>query len=261
VCLMIAMSLSTTSVRLSHTFKQLLNWRPLVTIIILNYIILTALILILGWLFDFSWYIWAGIVVMAAVPPAVAVIPFTELLKGDSELSVGATTVLYIASLILTPLIILLFLGADTDIWELVKALILMIIIPLFISRVLREYKTDEKLGDYKPAIINLAFAVLIFTVIGINRSVFFENIHLVIALIFISMMRTFAIGTIIFSLAQKAKIPRARNVTYTLFASYKNLGLAIVLAFGLFGAVATIPATICIPFEILTFIYLKKLI
>jgi BASS family bile acid:Na+ symporter len=260
VCLMIAMSLATTRVKLSEVFKVQKNWKALLTVLFLNFVVLGGLILFLGALFNFPWQIWAGLVVMAAVPSAVILVPYTEFLRGDTQLSVSATAVIYLLSLILTPAIVFLFLGEQVDLAEIVKILILLIIVPLFISRILIRNKADEKLGIYKPIISNLAFFIFFFTIIGVNRSVFFEDLHLVLSLIVISIIRTMTVGTIAFFAAQKLKIPRSRNVTYTLFSSYKNLGLTIVLALTLFGPVAVIPAAICFSFEIIAFIYFKKL-
>lgn len=261
VCLMIAMCLSTTRVRLNEAFKLSNKWKQILLIFFLNFVLLTGLILILGLVFDFSTMIWAGIVMMAAVPSAVAVIPYNDILKGDNDLGVSATALVYLASLFITPFIVIMIIGTNVNVWELVEALVILIILPLIISRGLRLVKTDEKLGVYKPVLVNAAFAVLIFTVVGVNRAVFFQNIHLVLSLIILSTMRTFVIGTLVLNLARNFNVNRKRIVTYTMFASYKNLGLAIVLAFAVFGPIATIPATIAMPFEILAFVYFKKIL
>jgi BASS family bile acid:Na+ symporter len=258
-CLMVALSLSTTRVKFQDAFSIGNKWKFLIVIMLLNYAALTGIILFLGAVIDFTWEVWAGIVIMAAVPPAVAIIPFNTLLDGDDELAVPGVAFAYLASLLLTPLIVLVFLGENTNIWELVRALILMIMLPLIISRGLRKINVDEKMGVYKPITVNLAFAVLIFTVVGVNRSVFFDDFSLVIALVFLSLMRTLFIGSTAYYVGKRSGIEKSRNVTYTLFASYKNLGLAIVIAFGLFGSMATIPATIGIPFETIAFVYFKK--
>ena len=256
---MIALSLSTTKVRFQEAFSISNKWKFLLVIMLLNYGALTGIILFLGAAMNFTWEVWAGIVIMAAVPPAVAIIPFNTLLHGDDELAVPGVALAYIASLLLTPIIVLMFLGENTDIWKLVRALLLMIMLPLIISRGLRKLDVDKKMGVYKPISVNLAFAVLIFTVVGVNRSVFFDDLNLVLALVFLSLMRTIFIGSTAYYIGKRSGVQKVRNVTYTLFASYKNLGLAIVIAFGLFGSIATIPATIGIPFETIAFVYYKK--
>jgi BASS family bile acid:Na+ symporter len=58
----------------------------------LNYILLSSLIIVLSsFLADES--LRQGFVVMAAVPPAVAVLPLTKLLRGDSRLSLYAEAI------------------------------------------------------------------------------------------------------------------------------------------------------------------------
>jgi len=208
-CLMIAMSLSTTRVKLSEAFRLSTKWKQILLILFLNFVALTGLILVLGLLFDFSYMIWTGIVMMAAVPSAVAVIPYNDILQGDKDLAVGASAFVYLASLAITPIIVLLIIGTNVDVWELVEALVLLIIIPLIISRFLRQMKTDEKLGEYKPVMVNSAFALLIFIVVGVNRAVFFENIHLVLSLVILSIMRTF--GLTLVTLARNTSRSKSR--------------------------------------------------
>lgn len=254
------MTLSTSSVKLKDTFNILHRWKSILVVAILNYVVLNSIIIIMGFLFGYNKTIWAGIIIMAAVPPAILVIPFSKFLNGDTELAVGATALLYISSLIITPGIVLVFLGTNINIYDLVRELILLIIIPLIISRALMRFENNKRFSEVKPVGINIAIAILIITVVGINRSLFFYDEHLIISLMVIGIIRTLVIGAVIYFLALKFKVNRLSTVTYTLFASYKNLGLTIVLAFALFGPVATIPAAVCVPFEIFAFVYFKKM-
>ncbi|MCD5409996.1 MAG: hypothetical protein LRZ87_04475 [Methanocellales archaeon] len=54
--------------------------------------------------------------------------------------------------------------------------------------------------------------------------------------------------------------IPYDEMVTYTLFSSYKNLGLTATTSLILFGTKAAVPAAICILLEVLMFIYYSVL-
>ena len=57
--------------------------------------------------------VWSGLVVIAAVPPAVAAVPWSHILGGDILLSLTGVLTMYLLALVLTPAIIILFLGVD----------------------------------------------------------------------------------------------------------------------------------------------------
>src|SRR5207302_9060263 len=54
------------------------------------------------------------------------------------------------------------------------------------------------------------------------------------------------------FLLGRTLHFPRDEQVALTVFASFKNLGLTVVLAFAVFGPVATLPSIVSFVCEIL---------
>jgi BASS family bile acid:Na+ symporter len=68
----------------------------------INYLLLSGLIIGLSF-FPQDENLRQGFIVMADVPPAVAILPLTKLLDDDSRISLYAETVCYLASLILNP--------------------------------------------------------------------------------------------------------------------------------------------------------------
>ncbi|RMF55056.1 hypothetical protein D6745_03240, partial [Candidatus Woesearchaeota archaeon] len=78
-----------------------------------------------------------GLIVLAATPPAVAVITYTFILKGDMRLAVFSESLIYLLSIFLTPIFILAYFGSSVNIFYLVKMLVILILIPLLLSRFL----------------------------------------------------------------------------------------------------------------------------
>jgi len=259
--LMVVMTLTTMNIQLKKAFKIKKYLKNYLVILLLNYVFLAGIIIFLSYLLipddDFH----AGFIVMAAIPPAVAVIPFTSILKGDLDLSVGSSAFLYVLSLILAPIIVIMFIGKDIDVLKLLEELILMIILPLIISRVLLHFNVNEKMGGSKDILINLGFFILIFTVVGVNRSAFQNDLSIMIPIAFICFMRTFVAGVVVYYLSKFARVDDRTRINYLLFGSFKNLGLTIIIALTLFGGEAAVPAAICMPFEILTLPYYRKLL
>ena len=116
----------------------------------------------------------AGFVMVAAAPPAVAVIPFTVILKGDAPFSLVATVGGYLGALLLMPLITFGLLGSGyADHGKLIWIMVELILAPLVISRALRWTGLSEKLEPYKGAVTNWGFFLVTYTIVGLNRSVF----------------------------------------------------------------------------------------
>ncbi len=57
--------------------------------------------------------LWASLVVLAAVPPALAILPFAYVLGGDMYFPLTGIAGTYLAALAIMPLIVLIFLGTD----------------------------------------------------------------------------------------------------------------------------------------------------
>ena len=60
------------------------------------------------------------------------------------------------------------------------------------------------------------------------------------------------AVSFIVFVLMRALDVPWSDRVAVTAFSSFKNLGLTVVLAFAVFGHVATLPSIVSLVFEIL---------
>jgi len=229
---------------------------PTLLAILLNYVLLTGLILIISSFFNGE--LAAGWVLVAAVPSAVAVVPYTYMLGGDTRLSLVGTTAIYFLSLILAPLITIVFLGQEIDRIRLVYTIVLMILIPIAVSQLppLRRMSASRK-----TPLINICFGVLVFTMTGANRSAFTGDPNMVFWVSSACFVCTFLIGVIILLVSRARKQPPERGVAFVLFSSYKNTGLAAAVAMALIGPAAAIPATIFVPFEIFWLVTLKRLV
>jgi BASS family bile acid:Na+ symporter len=76
---------------------------------LMTYLILGGFILVLAALLVNEENLWIGFVLIAAVPPAVAVIPFTAILDGDVVYTLAGTVASYLAALFIMPLMFFIF--------------------------------------------------------------------------------------------------------------------------------------------------------
>jgi len=255
--LVVIMSLSTTQISLSQLIHFKKYFRDIYFVFLINYIFLSGLILLANQLLVTDRDLYMGFVVMAAIPPALAILPFTYLLKGEMMVSLFGSAGLYILALGMAPLISFLFLEfGEIEPLKLISSLIQLILIPFIVSRVLLKWRAFHRLKENTGVFINLAFFLIIFTVIGLNRSTFLSHFDVLILVSFIAFLRTFVSGHLINIFSKLAGTDRERRMSYVLFGSFKNLGLAAAIAIVLFNERAAIPAAVTIPFEILFFIW-----
>jgi BASS family bile acid:Na+ symporter len=219
---------------------------------LLNYLFLSGLILLLASMILEEEVLVLGFVVMAAVPPAVAVVPLTKLLDGDVRLALYSEALSYLGSLVLTPLIIFLFAGeAGVEVGETAKIVLLLILLPILASRRVSRLKIDPA----NP--INAGLFTVTYIVVGLNSSSISTEAA---GVLLIAFARTFLSGAIVYAGAAFAGVDRPQRIAYTLFASFKNLGLAATVALLLFGPRAGIPAAVCILTETSFYILLSAL-
>jgi BASS family bile acid:Na+ symporter len=190
-----------------------------------------------------------GWVLMASVPPAIAVVPITAYLRGDTRRTVISLAMLYVIGLLLVPLVTLAFTHQTVPLSDLVLQTILLIGLPMLASRPLRRF---PRVVASRTSAVSLSFFFLVTAIAGSTRGPLGERPELLLSLGLFSVARTFGIGAFVFLLGRSLRLPRDDRVALTAFASFKNLGLTVVLAFAVFGPVATLPSIVSLVCEIL---------
>jgi BASS family bile acid:Na+ symporter len=255
--LILIMSLSTTQISLSELTHVKHYIRDIFFVFVINYLFLSGLILLANHLIIRDHDLYVGFVVMAAIPSAVAVLPFTYLLKGEMTVSLIGSASLYLLALAVAPIISFQLLDVGrVNPFRLIIVLIQLILIPFIVSRLLLKWRAFHQIKGNTNILVNLAFFLIIYVVIGMNRSTFLSHFDVLILVSSIAFLRTFVSGHLVDLLSRLAGTDRGRRMGYVLFGSFKNLGLAAAITLVLFNERAAIPAAVTIPFEILFFIW-----
>ena len=227
--------------------------------LLLNYGLLGGVLLGLNFALIRDDTLRAGFVIMAAVPPAVAVIPFTFLLNGDSPFSLVATIGSYLGALVIMPLMTLTLLGEGfADSWKLVMIMLELIFAPLVISRVLRWSGADKKIDPWKGTLTNWSFALVTYTIVGLNRSLFLSQPLAIAPVAFIALASTFLLGFGIEAIGRLLRVDKGKMISLVLLGTHKNTGLAAGLALTLFSDKTALPATVSTIFMIVYIIWLS---
>ncbi|HYM40343.1 MAG TPA: hypothetical protein VEY12_09435 [Thermoplasmata archaeon] len=189
----------------------------------------------------------SGWVLMGAVPPAVAVVPITSLLRGDVRRSLISDAVLYFAGLVAVPGLSLLVLGEAVPVESLAIQTLLLIGLPVVLSRPLRTWRPVH---EARPVAVCVAFFFLVLAIAGSTRDTLLGQPTLAANLALLAFARTIGLGLLVLGVARITGSPRDTQVAAVTFAGFKNLGLTVVLAFTVFGSLASLPAITSLIFE-----------
>jgi bile acid:Na+ symporter, BASS family len=237
--------------------------RPALLALFLNYVVLGGALMLLAFALIDDPSLRAGYVLIAAVPPAVAVIPFTYRLGGDVNFTLIGSIAGHIGAFVLTPLITFLALGASlVQPSQLVTALVQLIALPFIISRLLRRSgRVIAWLNAYRGTLVNWGFFVVVYTIIGLNRTAFLDPSDTLIRVSVVSFVGTFGLAYAIYLLAGALGAGRPYRVSYAVMGAWKNYGLAGAIALIYFGELAALPAAVTTAFAIVNFIVLSSTI
>jgi BASS family bile acid:Na+ symporter len=252
--LMVMMSFSLCSMRL-RGLRLGAHRKAVRDAFLLSFVLGTGVTIAMAFLFTGD--LRNGWILAAAVPSAVSVIPFTLILGGDMEGTLVSSAALYIIALVLTPLLTLVFIGQAVSIATLLWYVGMLIAVPVAVSRGLRRVRIEPYT---RSMAINISFAVLVIAVAGANRGVFFGEPGLLVALIAVAVIKTFAVGAAVNLYGRRREIPWSRRVPDVLFATHKNTGMAAALAIALLGPAAAVPATVCMTVDIAWLIYVSRI-
>lgn len=257
--LAVVMTISSMGIRLD-TFRSPKSFLTSSTVAIFCNFILHGVVLIgLSALIIRNQFFWNGFILLAAVPPAVAVIPFTLFLKGNVELALLGTIGAYLGALVLTPMIALVFLG--TGFISPAKLLLILgelIIGPLIISRILIITGLSKRIEPHKGPITNWSFFLVIYIITGLNRDIFLLQTLSIVPVVIIAVLTTFLLGWSIEKIGSYFGLEKAHLTSVILLSTFKNYGLSGALALVFFNPQTAVPSTVTSAIGILYFIWLE---
>jgi BASS family bile acid:Na+ symporter len=257
--LALLMTLATMEVPGSIFLSPRSLWRSSLAGLVMNYGVLGGFILALNMLLIQDQALWVGFVILMAVPPAVAVIPFTYLLNGNSAFSLIATVGCYLGALIIMPLLTLGLLGADlVDGGKLLTIVIELVLLPLIFSQALRKMGWAHRIDPLRGAITNWSFFLVTYTIVGLNQVVFLHRPLTLAPVAIIALGSTFFLGWVIQRLGSFFRIDPQTLTSMTLLGTCKNTGLGAGLALTLFSEKTAVPSTVTTIFMISYFVWLS---
>lgn len=256
--LALVMAFATTEVKNEIFYSGRELWLPSLYGLVLNYLLLGAILLGLSFLLVQEAAIHAGFILLVAMPPAIAVIPFTEFLKGNTTFSLIGTMACYLGALVITPAITWGLLGAGFfNPLTLITVIVELILLPLIVSRILLWTSLAARLQPVKGAITNWSFFIVTYTIVGLNRDLILQQPMILVPVAAIALISTFLLGWLIEGMGRLWGFDSPTIISMVLLGTLKNYGIAGGLALALFGQKTAIPATVSTVFMVVYIIWL----
>ncbi|MRR16443.1 MAG: hypothetical protein EG826_08320 [Deltaproteobacteria bacterium] len=226
---------------------------------VMNYLILGNLI-ILGSIFLIrDERFWIGLVMIAAVPPAVIILPLGEKLNADKMMTLAGFAGTYVGALVLTPLIgvaFLKFIPIHYD--KLIVLALALIALPLLLSRVIVDRNWDRWIETHEGNISDVCFFIIFYALASQNAGLIRQwpmEITLISILAFVCV---FLITLALVLIGRHYRISSSIVSSLLLLGTMKNYGLAGGIALYIFNKESAVPALIFSVFMFLNTVWLK---
>ena len=211
--LAVVMTLSTISIT-TDDLKSLKSFPYSILVsVLLNYVILGGILLTMAWWLIDDRELWVGFVLLASVPPAVAVIPFSYTLGGDTAFSLRGMIGAYLLALAITPVMMMIFLGIGfINPLEVIIVLGELVIAPVIVSRILLFTGAAKHIDRWRGGVINWGFFIVVLTVIGLNQQVILGEPAIILPIAIIGLITTFVLGYALKLVAKPLNISNFQN-------------------------------------------------
>jgi BASS family bile acid:Na+ symporter len=256
LAVIMAVSILDISSRVFLDFRRVLP--PVAVALVLSFVVLGGIYIGLSHAILSDIDLRAGFVIVAAVPPAVAVIPLTYLLGGDTRFSLVGNVSAYVAALAITPAICLLLLGASLI--EPTRLLVILgelIVAPIVASRILRRTRLVSNVDRWRPYVVNWGFFLVIYTIVGLNRDTFLQEPQTLLLPFAIAFTGVVVLSEVINRAARLFGVDKATRISLIFLGTRKNDGVAGTIALIFFGATAAVPAALVSAISVIHFIWL----
>jgi predicted Na+-dependent transporter len=226
---------------------------------IMNYLILANVIIWPSIYLIRDENLWIGMVLIAAVPPAVSILPLSKLFRAEPKTSFSGLAGTYLGAILITPLIGIGFLKYIPLNYPGVILLVLeLIVLPLALSRIAVEKDWDKIFEPYKEIINDWCFFIVFYALAANSRYLIFRRPLDIFFIAVIAVASTFILGYAIEKICVFYRIPQEKIISLLLLGTSKNYVLAGGIALYVFNKQAALPAIVFIFIMFLYELWLK---
>jgi BASS family bile acid:Na+ symporter len=219
---------------------------PALVGVFMSYVILGNFIVGLSAFLIHDERLWLGFIIMAAVPPAVAVASLASFWGGNELYAVMGTVGAYIGALVIIPVIAAGLLDIySIDITKLMVVVTILILLPLLFFKILVTGGLHDKIEPIKGILAKWSFSLILYTIVALNRETIIGQPSSLLPVAAIALSSTFLLGFLIEWISTLLRISKDKQTSLCLLGTLKNYGLAAGLALFLFSKETALPAAV----------------
>lgn len=219
---------------------------PALVGVFMSYVILGNFIVGLSAFLIHDERLWIGFIIMAAVPPAVAVAPLANSWGGSKIYAVIGTIGAYIGALVIIPVIASGLLDIHSiDITKLIVVATALILFPLLLFKIIVSRGLQGKIERIKGIVIKWCYFLILYTIVGLNRGTIIGQPSSLFPVAAIALASTFLLGFLIEWVGTLFRVNDEELTSISLLGTLKNCGLAAGLALCLFSKETALPAAV----------------
>ena len=223
---------------------------------VMNYLVLGNFIILASIFLIHKQELWIGMVLIAAMPPSVAIIPLGNFLRADKTSVFTGLAGAYLGALLIIPLIGLgFFKYIHLNYWTIILLILELILLPLAISRIAVEKTWDKIIEPYEETIIDYCSFIVFYTITASSRNLLMNWSSDLFIITSIALVSTFFFAFAIRKIGIYFHSNENKITSFLLMGTIKDCGLAGGIALILFNQEVALPSLI---FAIFTFIYIN---
>ncbi|MGZ6220557.1 MAG: hypothetical protein ACXWMV_11230, partial [Syntrophales bacterium] len=167
--------------------------------VIMNYVILGNFVIGSSAFLIHDEELWVGFIIMAAVPPAVAVVPVANSWGGNEIYAAIGTIGAYVGALVIIPVIACGLLDIHAiDITNLIVVATVLTLLPLLLFKIIARRGLQVKIKPIKGTLVKWCSFLILYTIVGLNRETIIEQPSSLYPVAAIALSSTFVLGFLI---------------------------------------------------------------
>lgn len=223
---------------------------------VMNYLVLGNFIVLSSVFLIQKQELWIGMILIAAVPPPVAIISLGHLMHTDENSVFTNLAGAYLGALLFVPLMGLAFLKyIIPNYWNIMLIVLGLILLPLILSRLAVEKSWDKALEPYEDICMHYCSFIVFYTITAGSRSILMKwttDLYIIAAIAFIC---AFLFPFVIRQIGLYFHSSENKINSFLLMGTMKDYGIAGGIALILFSQEVALPSLI---FAIFSFIYIN---
>jgi hypothetical protein len=222
---------------------------------IMNYLILGNFIIWSSIFLIRDESLWVGMVLIAAVPPALSIMPLSKLLlRTEPKDTFAGLAGAYLGAIVIAPLIGIGFLKyIPLNYFGIILLVLELIVLPLLISRLAVDKDWDNIFEPYMEIINDWCFFIVFYALAANSRYLIFRRPLDLLFIASIAVASTFLLGYAIEKICVFYRVPKEKIISLLLLGTLKNYVLAGGIALAVFNKQAAFPVIV---FIFVMFIY-----